>query len=137
METNPLLEFDRGAAYGYRLDISAGTSVRFEPGDSKTVTLVEIGGNRVIRGGNKMASGQVDLLRAEAIVNALQQAGFAHAPQPAGDLGIIDACSIDRAAATITSSRRTRSSSLTAGLVIAAGTSVRHRCCFSSLGSAP
>ncbi|KAI6092755.1 hypothetical protein F4821DRAFT_253505 [Hypoxylon rubiginosum] len=75
VETNPLLEFDRGAAYGYRLDISAGTSVRFEPGDSKTVTLVEIGGNRVIRGGNKMASGQVDLLRAEAIVNALQQAG--------------------------------------------------------------
>ncbi|KAI6081887.1 urease [Hypoxylon rubiginosum] len=98
VETNPLLEFDRGAAYGYRLDIAAGTSVRFEPGDSKTVTLVQIGGNRVIRGGNKMASGQVDLSRTKAIVEALQQAGFAHAPQPTGDLGIIDPFSLDRAA---------------------------------------
>ncbi|XXH02469.1 hypothetical protein Hte_008845 [Hypoxylon texense] len=98
VETNPLLEFDRGAAYGYRLDIAAGTSVRFEPGDTKTVTMVEIGGNRVIRGGNGIASGKVDLSRAEAVVAALQQAGFAHAPQPAGDLGLVDAFSMDRAA---------------------------------------
>ncbi|KAI4863006.1 Urease, alpha subunit [Hypoxylon rubiginosum] len=98
VETNPQLEFDRAAAYGYRLDIAAGTSVRFEPGDTKTVTMVEIGGNRVIRGGNGLASGKVDLSRAEAIVTALQQAGFAHAPQPAGDLGSIDAYSLDRAA---------------------------------------
>ncbi|EON98322.1 putative urease protein [Phaeoacremonium minimum UCRPA7] len=98
IETNPQLEFDRIKAYGYRLDIAAGTSVRFEPGDTKTVTLVEIGGNKVIRGGNNIASGVVDLSRANDIVARLQQAGFAHAPEPAGDLGHIDAFSMDRAA---------------------------------------
>ncbi|KAI1097645.1 Urease, alpha subunit [Jackrogersella minutella] len=100
IETNPRLEFDRAAAYGFRLDIAAGTSVRFEPGDAKTVTLVEIGGNRVIKGGNGLASGRVDLSRAEAIVAALQQAGFAHAPAPsAGDLGAgAVPYSLDRAA---------------------------------------
>ncbi|MCV5164040.1 urease subunit beta, partial [Escherichia coli] len=66
-ETNPQLEFDRARAYGYRLDTPAGTSVRFEPGDTKTVTLVEIGGNKVIRGGNNLASGKLDLTRAEEI----------------------------------------------------------------------
>ncbi|OIW24117.1 urease [Coniochaeta ligniaria NRRL 30616] len=85
IETNPQLEFDRGKAYGYRLDIAAGTSVRFEPGDTKTVTLVEIGGHKVIRGGNNLASGPVDLGRVEEIVRRLQEAGFAHAPDPAGD----------------------------------------------------
>ncbi|KAI2469775.1 urease [Annulohypoxylon bovei var. microspora] len=99
VETNPQLEFDRAAAYGFRLDIAAGTSVRFEPGDTKTVTLVEIGGNRVIQGGNGMASGKVDLSRAEAIVAKLQEAGFAHVPQPeTADLGVVGGYSIDRAA---------------------------------------
>lgn len=82
VETNPQLEFDRGRAYGYRLDIPAGTSVRFEPGDSKTVTLVEIGGNKVIRGGNGLASGGVELWRVDELVARLQRAGFAHAPEP-------------------------------------------------------
>jgi urease subunit gamma/beta len=59
VETNPALQFDRGAAYGKRLDIPAGTAVRFEPGDTKTVTLVEIAGNKVIRGGNNLADGPV------------------------------------------------------------------------------
>ncbi|KAI1630813.1 urease [Biscogniauxia mediterranea] len=98
IETNPQLEFDRAAAYGFRLDIPAGTSVRFEPGDTKTVALVEIGGNRIIRGGNGLATGKVDASRAEAIVTALQQAGFSHAPAPAGDLAFVDAYTIDRAA---------------------------------------
>ncbi|KAH9906328.1 urease [Xylariomycetidae sp. FL2044] len=98
IETNPQLEFDRNAAYGFRLDIPAGTSVRFEPGDTKTVTLVEIGGNKVIRGGNGIANGKVDLARAGDIVAKLQQAGFAHAPAPAGDMGVIDSFSMDRAA---------------------------------------
>src|SRR5260221_9999712 len=43
-EVNRALRFDRAAAYGMRLNIPAGTAVRFEPGDSKTVRLVEIGG---------------------------------------------------------------------------------------------
>jgi urease subunit gamma/beta len=50
-QTNRALEFDRAAAAGRRLDIPAGTAVRFEPGESKTVALVEIAGNRVVRGG--------------------------------------------------------------------------------------
>ncbi|KAI1209247.1 urease [Annulohypoxylon truncatum] len=99
IEANPRLEFDRGAAYGFRLDIPAGTSVRFEPGDTKTVALVEIGGNRVIRGGNGLASGKVDLSRVEAIVEKLQKAGFAHVPEPERpDLGVVDGFSMDRAA---------------------------------------
>ncbi|KAK7430161.1 Urease [Neonectria magnoliae] len=98
IETNPQLEFDRIRAYGYRLDIPAGTSVRFEPGDTKTVTLVEIGGQRVIRGGNHMATGVVDLSRADEIVARLQEAGFAHVPDPAGPLGHIDAFQMDRSA---------------------------------------
>ncbi|KIV82087.1 urease [Exophiala sideris] len=96
IETNPKLEFDRSRAYGYHLDIAAGTSVRFEPGDTKTVTLVEIAGHKVIRGGNDLASGVVDLSRIDDIVGKLQQAGFAHAPEPAGDLGHIDAFSLTR-----------------------------------------
>lgn len=98
IETNPQLEFDRSRAYGFRLDIPAGTSVRFEPGDTKTVTLVEIGGNKVIRGGNHLATGTVDLSRAEEIVEKLLQAGYAHTPEPAGDLAHIDVFEMDRAA---------------------------------------
>jgi urease subunit gamma/beta len=50
-QTNRALEFDRDVATGRRLDIPAGTAVRFEPGETKTVALVEIAGNRVVRGG--------------------------------------------------------------------------------------
>ncbi|KAI1413186.1 urease [Hypoxylon sp. FL1857] len=99
IETNPQLEFDRGAAYGHRLDIPAGTSVRFEPGDTKTVTLVEIGGNRVIRGGNGLASGRVERSQTQDIVEKLRQAGFAHVPVPNGVLTTVsEPTSIDRAA---------------------------------------
>ena len=59
IETNAQLRFDRGKAYGMRLDIPAGTAVRFEPGETKTVRLVEIAGRRVIRGGNNLADGPV------------------------------------------------------------------------------
>src|SRR5438874_565502 len=58
-ETNRALTFDRAAAYGRRLDIPAGTAVRFEPGETKTVSLVEIAGARVVRGGNAFAAGPV------------------------------------------------------------------------------
>ena len=59
-ETNRALLFDRRAAYGRRLDIPAGTAVRFEPGERKTATLVPIAGARIIQGGNAWASGPVD-----------------------------------------------------------------------------
>jgi urease subunit beta len=49
-QANPALSFDREAARGFRLDIPAGTSVRFEPGVSREVTLVELAGRREIPG---------------------------------------------------------------------------------------
>ena len=98
IETNPQLEFDRGKSYGFRLDIPAGTSVRFEPGDTKTVTLVEIGGNKVIRGGNSLATGGVELWRVNDIVTKLQQAGFAHLPDPTAEAAMLDPYVMDRAA---------------------------------------
>ncbi|RAL67934.1 hypothetical protein DID88_008659 [Monilinia fructigena] len=101
IETNPQLEFDRIKAYGYRLDIPAGTSVRFEPGDTKTVTLVEIGGNRIIRGGNHIATGKVDISRVDEILVNLEQAGFAHTPEPSGDAAYIDTIEMDRLAYAI------------------------------------
>ena len=55
VETNRALDFDRRAAYGKRLDIPAGTAVRFEPGETRTVSLVAIAGRRVIRGGSNFA----------------------------------------------------------------------------------
>ena len=68
VETNPSLRFDRARAYGRRLDIPAGTAVRFEPGETKTVRLVEIAGNKVIRGGNNLADGPVsDAGRSETL----------------------------------------------------------------------
>ena len=54
---NPGLEFDRKAAWGKRLDVPAGTSVRFEPGVEREVTLVPIAGNRVVPGLRKEWSG--------------------------------------------------------------------------------
>ena len=49
-ETNPALQFDRVLARGQRLDIAAGTAVRFEPGQSRDVTLVPFGGARIVYG---------------------------------------------------------------------------------------
>jgi len=49
-ETNDALAFDRNAAYGFRLNIAAGTAVRFEPGQARTVELVALAGDRVVYG---------------------------------------------------------------------------------------
>jgi len=49
-ETNDALDFDRQAAYGYRLNIAAGTAVRFEPGQTRTVQLVALAGDRKVYG---------------------------------------------------------------------------------------
>ncbi|CAK5277327.1 unnamed protein product [Mycena citricolor] len=82
IETNSALSFDRGKSYGKRLDIAAGTAVRFEPGDVKTVTLCSIAGGKIISGGNRLASGVYDLSRTDQIVSALIQKGFGHTPEP-------------------------------------------------------
>ena len=57
---NPALIFDRGAARGYRLDIPAGTSVRFEPGMTRRVSLVALAGARVVPGLRPEWSGKLD-----------------------------------------------------------------------------
>lgn len=59
-EVNKALEFDRKAAFGMRLDIPAGTAVRFEPGESKKVNLIPIGGNRIGFGLNGLTCGAMD-----------------------------------------------------------------------------
>lgn len=59
-EVNPALEFDRAQAYGMRLDIPAGTAVRFEPGMRKTVTLVMLAGRRRVFGLNQLVAGNLD-----------------------------------------------------------------------------
>lgn len=76
-EVNRALQFDRAAAFGYRLDIPSGTSVRFEPGDTKEVTLVAIGGNRRIIGLNNLTNGELDNAedKDKAIVKA-RELGF-------------------------------------------------------------
>ena len=56
-ETNRALTFDREKARGFRLDIPAGTAVRFEPGQTRRVTLVAYGGDRVVIGFNRMVNG--------------------------------------------------------------------------------
>jgi urease subunit beta len=56
-ETNPALEFDREAARGMRLDIAAGTAVRFEPGQAREVNLIPISGDRKIYGFNMKVMG--------------------------------------------------------------------------------
>lgn len=75
-EVNAALEFDREAAYGMRLNVPAGTAVRFEPGDSKTVELVAIGGKRRVSGMNGLTNGTVDSGASEATKRA-SAAGFA------------------------------------------------------------
>jgi urease subunit beta len=58
-ETNPALEFDRSAAHGQRLDIAAGTAVRFEPGQTREVTLVPLSGGRKVYGFNQKVMGDL------------------------------------------------------------------------------
>ena len=58
-ETNAALQFDRAAARGFRLDIPAGTAVRFEPGQTRTVTLVAYGGARRVFGFNGQINGEL------------------------------------------------------------------------------
>src|ERR1043165_9896541 len=59
-ETNPALRFERDKARGWRLDIPAGTAVRFEPGQSRTVTLVPLRGARIVHGFRQAVMGALD-----------------------------------------------------------------------------
>jgi urease beta subunit len=76
-EANRALEFERAAAYGMRLNIPAGTSVRFEPGDEKEVPLVALAGARVVHGHNCLVGGELDAPEAKATALArLDSEGF-------------------------------------------------------------
>jgi urease beta subunit len=59
-EVNKALDFDRNATYGMRLNIAAGTAVRFEPGEEKEVEVVELAGARIVRGHNGLVDGALD-----------------------------------------------------------------------------
>ena len=59
-ETNPALVFDRAAARGFRLNIAAGTAVRFEPGQTREVELVAYAGDRIVQGFNAQVMGRLD-----------------------------------------------------------------------------
>ena len=78
IEVNAQLRFDREKAYSKRLDIPAGTAVRFEPGETKTVQLVEIAGARRIRGGNNLANGEVSAENLKTTMSRVKAGGFAH-----------------------------------------------------------
>ncbi|KAL4638694.1 hypothetical protein ACB092_03G164500 [Castanea dentata] len=75
IEVNPYLVFDRWRAYGMRLNIPAGTATRFEPGEAKCVTLVSIGGKKVIRGGNGIVDGPVGHANFKVIMEAVNSRG--------------------------------------------------------------
>jgi urease subunit gamma/beta len=80
IETNASLQFDRDQAYGRRLDIPAGTAVRFEPGETRTVRLVAIAGRGIITGGNNLASGKIGAPGRRAAAKRVRARKFAHAP---------------------------------------------------------
>ena len=69
-EVNRYLAFDRAAAYGMRLNIASGTAVRFEPGDTRDVEVVAIGGTREVIGLNRLVDGALDTesVRAAALI---------------------------------------------------------------------
>lgn len=73
-EVNARLHFDRRASYGMRLDIAAGTAVRFEPGETRTVTLTALGGTREGYGLSGLTNGKID-------DPAVRQAAFARAAE--------------------------------------------------------
>ena len=70
LEVNAELSFDRAKSYGFRLDIPAGTALRFEPGEGKEVTLVAFGGLRRVYGMNGLVMGDLDAERENALKRA-------------------------------------------------------------------
>lgn len=74
-EVNKALSFPRSAAYGFHLNIPAGTSVRFEPGDTRDVEVVEYGGRRIVRGFSGLVDGHLDAKRDSAQKRAAEE-GF-------------------------------------------------------------
>jgi urease subunit beta len=72
-EVNRALRFERELAFAMRLDIPAGTAVRFEPGEEKPVTLVEIGGTKEVFGFNDLSQGAATFEEAQVRLNEWEQ----------------------------------------------------------------
>ncbi len=76
-EVNRQMKFEREKAYGMRLNIPAGTAVRFEPGEEKEVELVTLGGNKIVYGFNNLVDGKInEANKQEAIDKAKQFSNF-------------------------------------------------------------
>jgi urease beta subunit len=75
-EANRALRFDRAAAFGMRLNIPAGTAARFEPGDSKTISLVELGGAKKVYGLNGLTNGPANDSTKQAALKRASDEGF-------------------------------------------------------------
>jgi urease subunit beta len=74
-EANKALEFTRADAYGFHLNIPSGTSIRFEPGETKNVELTEYGGKKIVFGFSGLVNGPLSEKRSEAIEKA-KKGGF-------------------------------------------------------------
>jgi urease subunit beta len=83
-EVNGALAFDRAVAYGLRLNIPAGTAVRFEPGEDKEIELTEFAGDRIIHGFNGLVEGALgDATRRMPAIDRARQQGFQFAQEKA------------------------------------------------------
>lgn len=89
IETNRSLLFDRRKAHGMRLNIPAGTAIRFEPGESKSVVLVSIGGKQVIKGGNGIVDGPVDHENWTNIMGNIRRREFGNREEENASEGVI------------------------------------------------
>lgn len=78
MEVNAALRFDREKAYGKKLDIPAGKAIRFEPGDEKTVDLVDYAGAKIICGFNGIAEGEINDSNRSAAMQRVQAGNYLH-----------------------------------------------------------
>ena len=79
-EANKSLRFDRARAFGMRLDVPAGTAVRFEPGDEKRIALVALGGRREVYGLNGLTEGPVGPAQLDAALARARARGFLERP---------------------------------------------------------
>jgi len=75
-EVNKLLDFNRKDAFGMRLNIPSGTSVRFEPGEEKEISLVEFVGKKQVYGLNALTEGKIDEITLKKSLKAAEERGF-------------------------------------------------------------
>lgn len=74
-EVNKALDFPREQAYGFHLNIPAGTSIRFEPGESKEIEITEYGGKKIVFGFSGLVNGKLEAKKADALKKAKER-GF-------------------------------------------------------------